>query len=728
MIATAPIGSPQRWIKDSLDFAAIFVTSSIPGYTFASTLNAWGDFLNRVVPPFRIADGAGALNIISVYKIMGAAVAGTATVLGDMLNGVYDMEQIAIDVIYTTTGATVTRSDLHNATTLGLKVGASVALGGGVYSSPEEAFNIVLPTLTAAQVNPFTLVTYVALVALYKRFQEIALFQTYTTNTTYESWHYKNALGMYAAGTFHVVDQDGNPVQFFGVSQGGTYTSDGHALVTVNNSTGGFTYTPPAVWDSKFQDDAFFHRSTSENEADRYDTVQIPVLSADGAPYTLTFKIGIIGGTNANPTGTVTVIGTDGLGVVKGKVNGGDADGDTLKYSLVGSSVNGLSNNSAYTKNGAGNGGIVTINPDTGDFTYISSATVSGSQSFQVNINDGHYGNTVVTVTVTNSTAAITPTNINTSTQYYYSGKVPGSSTYLPGGFSSFSLGAPPTKGSVTSFDPTTGAFTYHRDESLGHGPTTDDYVNILATDANGRTVSLRLLVQPTIPNAAPTVTVTGTAGVGSRSGTTQTVTMPAGTIKWNDTDGDALKINGITVPVGSGTVTLSTRNGGTVVLKGDGSFTYTRNVSDAQSHQAAKIVASDSDRNDYLDLTVTDGYSGTAMVAVRLPVYASNNRPVTSGTYGAVFTKNVTVVKVTDSDGDGLTYIWSQNGTFTGGYDGTGTKWGVNNPVSLTVYDGYYKVVNGVVDTTRAGAVRTWTNGTSLGGGSGSETDATPP
>ncbi|MDG4669060.1 Ig-like domain-containing protein [Mycobacterium sp. 236(2023)] len=720
--ATASLFSPARWLPDLIGIIGTFFVSLPPSSTTTDRFNAMGDFLNRVVPPFKLADGAGTLDIISPYKIMGAAVVGTATVLQDMLNGIYDPQQWAIHVIKATTGANATVSDLSNFSSLSAKVVAAQAaalLGGdgGAFDEPERAWNVTFPTWTEAQTNPFTIVTYIAFVGIYKRFQEMAALQTYSTTTTYDSWHYKNALGLYAAGTFHVLDQDGNPVKFFGVSQGGTFSSATNALVTINNDTGGFTYTPPAVWDPHFHDAAFFHRSTSENEADRYDTVQVPVLSADGAPYTLTFRIEIIGGTNANPTGSNAVTGTDAAGVVKGKVTGADSDGDTLKYSLVGSSVNGLSGNSAYTKNGANNGGIVTINPTTGEYTYVSTSTVSGTQSFQVNINDGHHGNTVITVTVPNTTS-ITPTNVTKPADNIVTGSVPGS-TNQPGVFTSYSLGTAPGKGSVTSFNPANGAFTYTRNSGLGHSTTADDVVTIIATDANGRQVTLRMTVQPTVPNTSPTVVVTTTPTVGTLNGTTQTST---GKLTYADADGDA--------PIWT---TATSARGGTITFAADGTFTYTSNLTVAQRHAVARIGAAGSTFNgvalaaweDAFTATVSDGFGGTAQVTVKVPIYAINANPTISTNNPACgFGTCTATATTTDPDGDDLSggLNSSNNGTgspwytlsrgsvtinagnqhtfsWTGNSNGAGTQ---QTGIQIyTVYDGYYRVTNGIVDST---------------------------
>jgi VCBS repeat-containing protein len=733
LIANAVAGSPARWLPDLNSILGLFVKPAIPSYSFTDSLNAMGDFLNRIMPPFKIAPGADTLDgitKITPYNIMGAAVVGAATVLTDMLNGVYDPAQWEIDVIKTTVGATVTRADLTNFTSLAAKITAAqvaAMLGGdgGAFHDPTRVWSLTLPTWTAAQVNPFTIAAYVVTVALYKRFQEVAVGTNFTTSTTYDSWLYTLSLGgdssrsEYAAGTFHAVDPDGRSVDFAG-SLLGTFTSQGGGLVTINTAGGGFTYT------NTLPGAAFFHRATSENEADRYDTVNIPVTSADGASYTLTFKIQIIDGSNATPTVSSPTVGTaDGLGVVRGNVTGSDSDADTLKYSLVGSSVNGLSGNSAYTKNGAGNGGIVTLNPTTGAFTYVSSATAGATQSFQVLVNDGHGGNVISTVTVANSTS-ITPANVNTGTMNVVTGSVP-----IPAGdagiFTSYALGDAPSKGSVTSFNPATGAFTYTRDSSLGHSTLPGDVVTVLATDANGRTVTMRMNVTPTVSNAAPVI-VSSTTDVGNASSArwglntstwTQTTT---GKITATDDDQDALSyslVNGTTHAA-----VTNTTNGGTVAFNADGSYTYSITKNQAYFHGAAKIGASGSAVTDTFTVAVNDGFGGVAYQDVSIAVYAINSNPSLSvGGLACAFGICTVTITTTDPDGDDLSggLNTSNNGagspwytlergsvtinagnahtmSWTGNSDGLGTQ--QTGDQRYTVYDGNYRVNNGIVDT----------------------------
>ncbi|WP_235677857.1 Ig-like domain-containing protein [Mycolicibacterium sarraceniae] len=722
LVANAGVGSPARWVPDLIGILHLFVTSAIPTYTFSDTLKAWGDFLNRVVPPFTITSAAGTFGIITPYKIMGAAVAGAATVLTDMLNNVYNPAQWEIDVISATTGATVTSGDLSDLTSLVTKIAASVVLGKGAYSNPTDAFNLTLPTWTAAQVNPFTVVTYVALVGLYKRFQQMAALETFTTSTGYGSWLYTLGSGSseseYAAGAFTAVDQDGNAVSFQ-PADGNTYTSAGGALVTINTYGGGYTYT------NTLPGAAFFHKATLENPADRYDTVNIPVTTADGAPYTVTFKIQIINGTNTPPTASPSNSGADALGVVRGTVGGSDADGDALTYSLVSSSVNGLSGNSAYTKNGTNNGGIVTLNSTTGAFTYVSSSTAGTSQSFQVQVDDGHGGNTTATVTVPNTTS-ITPSNVNTSTQNVESGSVP-----IPtgdGGMFTYSLGTAPTKGTVTSFNAATGAFTYSRNSTLGHTTSPADMVTVIATDANGRTVTLSLPVSPTVPNTPPAISQT-TINAGSTNSAqwglntstwTQTTT---GKITATDADGDKLTYS-LVNPSTHAAVTTTT-NGGTVTFNADGTYTYTITNNQAYFHGAAKIGATGTAVDDSFTVAVDDGFGGTAYATVNVPIYAVNTAPsMSTNSPVCGFGICTATATLSDADGDSLSGALntSNNGTgspwytlsrgsvtinagsqhtfsWTGNSNGAGTQ--QTGIQTYTVYDGYYRVVNGVIDNT---------------------------
>ncbi len=440
--------------------------------------------------------------------------------------------------------------------------------------------------------------------------------------------------------------------------------------------------------------------------------MDIPVESADGGVrYTVTFKVQIIDGSNSAPTSSPTMGAADGLGVVRGSVGGSDSNGDTLTYTLVGSSVNGLSNNSAYTKNGGGNGGIITLDPNTGSFTYVSSATAGATQSFQVQMTDGHGGTTTATVTVANTTSITPPGNLNTSTPYVVTGSVP-----VPSGdagiFTGYALGAsPPTRGTVTSFNPVTGAFTYT--SSVGRTTANSDVITVIATDANGRTVTLQLAVQPSVVNAAPPTPGSTTFGSSNLQdnrilgiGTLKQTTT--GTLHATDADGD-------TPPIYTAG-TFSTANGGTVVVNADGTFSYTNSQGYSYYHDAAKIGgATGNTVSDTFTATVSDAFGGTTSYTAVVPIYAVNAAPGTTsgGTrWGGNYWTGV--ANASDSDGDDLSYVvTSTQGTAT--YDSfwlTLSTSGASSGtvVTITVYDGYYVVTGGVVTGVQSSNSRTYT------------------
>ncbi|OYN80802.1 beta strand repeat-containing protein [Mycolicibacterium sphagni] len=498
-------------------------------------------------------------------------------------------------------------------------------------------------------------------------------------------------------GTLNATDADGDTVTF----AAGTYSTTNGGSVTVN-ANGTFTYTSQKML--KGTQDLFWHNAAVPGAPG--DTFTIAISDGFGGTTNVVYSIPIQT-LNSPPSSTVSVSvsGTDGLGVVRGTITGSDPDSyynyitlsttpvtDTLTYSLAGAGNTAATATSATTTHG----GIVQLNGTS--FTYIPTAGVT-SDSFNVLVSDGHGGNTVATVNLSSLTTPSPVTNVNTSTTGVETGQlnVPSGDTGL-----TYSLGGTsPSKGSVVVNSD--GSFTYTRTAGLGHSTTPNDSFTIKATDSSGRSVTIATInVTPTVSNAAPTVSVVTAATVGTRSGTTQTTT---GKISWSDADGDAVTINGQAAPTGTGTITLSTVNGGTVVLKGDGTYTYTRTVSNAQSHAAAKIGAADSAVNDYINITVADAYGGSNTLAVKVPVYATNSAPTISG--GTKFAGNINTITVNDADGDSLSF--SDNGssfTYGGLGVGTSTLWG---GTTLTVTDGYYVVVNGVVTSTPASTTKSW-------------------
>ena len=472
-------------------------------------------------------------------------------------------------------------------------------------------------------------------------------------------------------GTLNGTDADGDPLTW----AAGTYSTANGGSITVN-ANGTFTYTNQkyawfGVSDSYWHDHAV--------DGDPGDTFTIAVSDAFGGTTNVTYAIPIEK-QNAAPTlsGSVSSSSTSGLGVVRGTIaNGSDGDGDGLTYTLVGTT-----GGSAY---GSG-GGIVTMSGTS--FTYIPKVGVT-SDSFQVQVNDGHGGVTTATVTLTGLTTPSPVTNINTSTTNVVTGQlnVPAGDTGLG---LTYSLGSGPSKGNVVVNS--NGTFTYTR-TSAGHSTTPNDSFTIRATDASGKSVIIATInVTPTVANTAPVATLTTAPTVGTLAGTTQTST---GKITTTDADGDT--------PIYPSSV--STTKGGTVTFASDGTFTYTANISTADRHKAAKIGATTTDKNDTFSVTVTDGYGGSSTVNVTVPIYAINSAPTITGGSKALGTVNT--INVNDADGDSLSF--SHNGssfTFGGLGISTSTLWFGS---TLTVTDGYYVVTNGVVTSTPASTTKSW-------------------
>ncbi|WP_158423540.1 Ig-like domain-containing protein [Mycobacterium sp. EPa45] len=507
-------------------------------------------------------------------------------------------------------------------------------------------------------------------------------------------------------GTLKATDAEGDALTW----AAGTYSTAQGGSVTVN-ANGTFSYTIQkyawfGVSDSYWHDHAV--------PGDPGDTFTINVSDAFGGTTAVTYGIPIEK-QNAAPTlsGSVSSSSTSGLGVVRGSIAGGsDGDGDTLSYTLVGTT-----GGSVY----GSNGGIITMSGTS--FTYIPKVGVT-SDSFQVQVNDGHGGSTTATVNLSGLTTPSPQTNTNG-----VAGVTTGSLN-VPAGDTglglTYSLGGAPSKGSVTVN--ANGTYTYTRTAGLGHTVTPNDFFTIKATDATGKSVIIATInVAPSVSNNAPTATVNGSSGTVTLSGPgsktnpnaagVQTVTGM--TFVASDADSDALLINnkfdgtGTTFALASGG-TIATANGGTVTVNSNGTMSYSISQSAAYFHAAAKMGASTAQKTDWFNFTVTDGYGGTSTVTVVIPIYAENRDPVTS----AVKVGNSwTSIKATDPDGEtisttklssppsdanpGSGYIVSTGDSLAGSLNlGTASLTKLSS-FTITVYDGYWRTSNGVVTST---------------------------
>lgn len=251
------------------------------------------------------------------------------------------------------------------------------------------------------------------------------------------------------SGTLKATDAEGDTLTW----AAGTYSTAQGGTITVN-ANGTFSYTNQkyawfGVSDSYWHDHAV--------AGDPGDTFTINVSDGFGGTTAVTYGIPIEKKQkNAAPTlsGSVSSSSTSGLGVVRGTISSAsDADSDSLTYRLINVSGGG----SAYTANG----GIVTMSGTS--FTYIPPKVGVTSDSFQVQVDDGHGGVTTATVNLSGLSTPSPQTNTNTT-----AGVTTGSLNVA--GDSSlgltYSLGSGPSKGGVVVNSD--GTYTYTRTAGWG--------------------------------------------------------------------------------------------------------------------------------------------------------------------------------------------------------------------------------------------------------------------
>ena len=375
-------------------------------------------------------------------------------------------------------------------------------------------------------------------------------------------------------------DPDGDPLTY--------QVKDGdkaaHGTVTVDGS-GNYTYTP----------------NTGFSGTDSF-----KVTVSDGKGGTTEVTVNVTVG-NAAPTVGNYENNTTKSTAVSGKVEGTDANGDTL----------------TYTKGTDPAHGSVTVSAD-GNYTYTPQTGYVGDDSFTVNVSDNNGGTTssAITMHVAEGNAAPTVGNYenNTTKNTAVSGKVEG--TDANGDELTYTKGTEPSHGSVeVNAD---GGYTYT--------PATDyvgsDSFTVNVSDNNGGTTSSAITIHVVEGNAAPTIE-------NSENNTTKN-TAVNGQVEGTDANGDELTYTKGSDPVH-----------GSVTVNADGTYTYTPETN---------YVGDDS-----FKVTVSDGKGGTTEATVTIHVSAVNGAPT-----AATDTQNITTsygtpaagdLGVTDPDGDSLTY-----------------------------------------------------------------------
>lgn len=114
---------------------------------------------------------------------------------------------------------------------------------------------------------------------------------------------------------------------------------------------------------------------------------------------------------------------------------------------------------------GPSKGTITAFNAGSGAFTYVATAGQSGADSFQFEASDGtHTVTGTVSISIENQAPAAQADALSTEERTSANGVLAATDADLPAQSLTYAIATPPTKGSITALDASTGAFTYTPD------------------------------------------------------------------------------------------------------------------------------------------------------------------------------------------------------------------------------------------------------------------------
>ncbi|WP_371233659.1 retention module-containing protein [Pseudomonas sp. QE6] len=243
---------------------------------------------------------------------------------------------------------------------------------------------------------------------------------------------------------------------------------------------------------------------------------------------------------------------------VNGQIVATDVDHDTLSYTL---------------KPGAepAHGSLV-LNPATGEYTYTPAKDYNGTDTFTVVVSDGNGGvvESVVNVNVTpvNDAPETADQSKTTAEDTPVNGQIV--ATDVDHDTLSYTLkpGAEPTHGSL-ALNPATGEYTYTPAKDYNG----TDTFTVVVSDGNGGTVESVVNLTVTPVNDAPVALNDGPGAV-----TEDTQTSGNVLTNDNDVDGDKLTVTGFSFDGNNYAAgqTATLQGVGSLVINGDGSFTFT--------------------------------------------------------------------------------------------------------------------------------------------------------
>jgi VCBS repeat-containing protein len=374
------------------------------------------------------------------------------------------------------------------------------------------------------------------------------------------------------------------------------------------NADGTYTYTPNPGFNGP---DSFAITVTDSSGATVVVPISFSVAPVDDAPV-------------ANPSPLVVTEDTPAIG----NLNASDPDGDPLTYTVATQPAN----------------GTLIVNAD-GSYSYTPNPNFNGPDSFTVAVSDPQ-GNTILvpvsfTVTPVNDSPVANPSPLIVTEDTPAIGSL---NAYDPDGDTlSFVLSTPPSGGTVV-INPD-GTYTYTPNPNFFGS----DSFTVTVIDDSGASVSILVPVSVTISpvNDPP---------VANPPPLTVTEDTPAtGSLNASDPDGDLL-----------GYALAAPPANGTVILNGDGTYTYTPNPN---------FFGPDS-----FSVTISDSAGASITVSVAVTVNpVDNDAPVASPTPLVVSedTPASGALNAYDPDGGPVTYVLTTppaNGIVTLNADGSYT------------------------------------------------------
>jgi VCBS repeat-containing protein len=289
----------------------------------------------------------------------------------------------------------------------------------------------------------------------------------------------------------------------------------------VLNANGSFTYTPSANYNGA---DSFTYHANDGQADSNVATVSINIAAVNDAPV-------------AQDDSVLTAEDTSVSGNVL--TNDTDVDGDTLH---------------AVLDTGPAHG-TLTFNPD-GSFTYTPASNYNNPDSFTYHANDGQADSNVATVNINitpvNDAPAAADNSVSGNEDTPISGTL--SASDVDGPTITYSIFSQPSHGTITSFNSSTGEFTYQGNLNYNGA----DSFTFNATDGTrtSNTATESITINPV--NDAPVAN--------DDSFTTAEDTSLTANVLDNDSDveGDTLTATLVTGPAH-----------GTLTFNADGSFTY---------------------------------------------------------------------------------------------------------------------------------------------------------